>query len=80
MKNFKAITNQLGMSTTMPAGTGGAPSWMMDLAQGGHHHHHEHNADGSCCDHDHSHDHHTHDDTQNEATTTCQNTTHDGCC
>jgi len=44
------------MSTTLPAGTGGAqaPQWMMGSA---HHHDHEHAADGSCCGHDHSHEH-----------------------
>lgn len=47
------------MSTTLPAGTGGAPQWMMGSgAAHSHDHHHEHSADGSCCGHDDSHDHH----------------------
>ena len=62
MSNFNDIKKRLAMSTTMPAGSGGAPQWMMGSAA---HHHHEHKADGSCCDHDHSHD-HDHDDDEDE--------------
>ncbi len=69
MSNFSDIKKRLSMSTTLPAGTGGAAPYMMGSA----HAHHEHAADGSCCGHDHTHDHahdhghnHHHDDEDDE--------------
>lgn len=56
MSNFSDIKKRLSMSTTMPAGTGGAPAqWLMGSVAS---HHHVHAEDGSCCGHDHAHDHH----------------------